>query len=140
MLEAALALFRRYARDWSDEDWVITGQGNLANCLYELNRHDEALALNREIYASAALGVSNERTIMCGVNLASSLLGLELWDEAAPLLRDQLLPAARRSLGADHHLTLGVNQNLATGLADNPECTRDDPRFNRPRRGAGPRF
>ena len=77
----------------------------------------------------ALLGISHEQTIIAGSSLTSSLNALMLWDESKSLLRDQL-PAARRSLGADHNLTLRLNQNLAMALAEHPECTRDDPRLN----------
>ena len=50
VLEASLALRRRY---WSHDDNVILiTQTNLAVCLDHLGRHDEALVLQREIYAS----------------------------------------------------------------------------------------
>ena len=76
----------------------------------------------------ATLGVSHERTILCGSNLADSLNKLKLWDDAKTLVRDQL-SVARQSLGTDHNLTLRLNQRLATALMNNPERTRDDPRF-----------
>ena len=38
-------------------------------------------------------------------------------------------PRRRQSLGADHYLTLGLGQNLATALSSNPERARDDLRF-----------
>ena len=65
------------------------------------------------------------RTILSGCNLAISLTALELFDEAKTLNRDQLLPPARRSLGADHDLTLKLNHNLAAALANDPERTRN---------------
>ena len=100
----------------------------LSAVLNSLGRHDEALVLTRRIHARrvATLGVSHESTIMEGCNLAMTLQCLELWDESATLVRDQLLPEARRSLGADHTITLGLNQTLADSLQDNDECTRDD--------------
>ena len=49
-----------------------------------------------------------------------------LWEEAIPFARDQLLPAARRTLGADSNITLKLNQNLAEVLVSTPERTRDD--------------
>ena len=82
----------------------------------------------REMYAGyvARLGVSHERTLQTGHNLALLSVSLGHWDEATTFLRDQLLPAARQSLEADHHLTLNFNLNLAAALRGNPECTRDD--------------
>ena len=125
VLEAELSLLRRY---WShDEKATINTQSNLASCLADLERHDEALVLHREIYARAvaALGVSHKYAIMSGSNVAQNLFMLRHFDEAAALLRDQLLPVARQSLGADSDVILKLNQTLSVTLADNPESTRD---------------
>merc|ERR1712129_623828 len=60
------------------------------------------------------------------MNLCISLKFNGLWDESKSLARDQLLPAARRFLGPDDAITLGINQNLAYELQENPKHTRDD--------------
>ena len=73
--------------------------------------------------------IASRAVIQSGYNLSGSLIALEAWDEARTLLSDELLPAARRSLGADHDLTLGLNQSLAQALKANPASTRDDLRF-----------
>ena len=126
VIEANLALNRRY---WPyDVGSILVSQNNLAACLSGNGRHDEALVLKREIYARmvTTFGVSHERAIVSGYNLANSLVGLERRDEATTFLRDQLLPVARRSLGLDHYVTLGINYNLANVLQHG---TRDDLRF-----------
>ena len=46
------------------------------------------------------------------------------------MVRDQLLPVARQSLGADHHETLKLNQVLAEAVHYDPTATRDDLRLN----------
>ena len=125
-----MASVRRY---WShDRKAVFTAQSYLAGCLDELGRYDEALVLKREVHNEfvALFGDSHENTIVSGINIAVSLLNLGLCDESKFLLRDKLLPVARRSLGADHALTLKLNTNLAYGLQKDPERTRDDPCFN----------
>merc|ERR1712094_79941 len=49
VLEASLALNRRY---WShDKRAILIAETNLASCLGDLDRHNEALVLKREIYA-----------------------------------------------------------------------------------------
>ena len=85
----------------------------------------------REMYAGyvARLGVSHERTLQTGHSLALLSVSLGHWDEATTFLRDQLLPAARQSLGADHNITLKLNSVLVMTLKDNPERTRDDLRL-----------
>ena len=130
VLEASFALRRRF---WShDERAILIAQSSLASCLADLDRHDEALVLKRKTYARdlALFGASHEDTIVDGGNVVISLNHLELWEESKKLASDQLLPAARRSLGADHDLTLRLNQNLAAALANDPRRTRDDLRLN----------
>ena len=72
-----------------------------------------------------------EDAIVDGNNLARSLIELELWDEAISLSRDQLLPTARRSLGADHDITLDLNKSLANAIQDDPRHARNGQRLNR---------
>ena len=75
------------------------GKCQLAACLDGLGRYDEALVLQREIYARevATLGASHEDTIGTSCNIASSLWSLKLWDDAIKMYRDQALPTARQS-------------------------------------------
>ena len=126
VFETYLALFRRR---WPQAKEVITmAQSDLACCLNEVGRHDEAVVLMRGIYARrvAMHGAAHEDTISSGQCLAVSLNTIELWSEAKTLTRDQLLPAAERSLGADSHTTLMLKHNLVQVLAQDPACTRDD--------------
>ena len=94
----------------------------------------------RELYARAVAtnGASREDTIIwredtiiCGSNIVASLNQLERYDEAKTMVRDQLLPAAQKSLGPDNNMTLRLNQRLAYVLANDPKATRDNPRLNR---------
>mmetsp|Transcript_11498 Transcript_11498/g.34624 ORF Transcript_11498/g.34624 Transcript_11498/m.34624 type:complete len:233 (+) Transcript_11498:1-699(+) len=129
VMEAHLALTRR---GWSHEqEYVLASQTNVSTCLSAVGRHNEALAILREVYAGwvAKRGVSYHETIKCGSNLAASLARAGFWDEGSTLLRDQLLPAARQSLGADDDLTLAINESLAMALHNNPEHTRNGRRF-----------
>ena len=74
-------------------------------------------------------GVSHDRTVLSGANTAGCLLTLELYEELKPMVRDQLLPAARRSLGADHDYALGLDRELAAALFMDPRHTRDNLRL-----------
>ena len=135
VLEATLALNLRY---WShDERAILCAQSSLASCRSDLGRDDEALVLRREIYTRrvVTLGVSHERTILSGCSLSISLNKLRLYTESKTFTRDQLLPEARRSLGADHDLTLRSSQTLAHALCDDPQRTRNGPCLNQNRRG-----
>ena len=60
-------------------------------------------------------------------------MNLGFCDESTALLRDQLLPVARRSLGANHRLTLSLSHNLSANLQFDPESTRGDLRLNQHR-------
>jgi len=124
ILEASLTMRQRQRRDKRD---IFVAKSNLAHCLDDLGRSDEAIVIQREVYAGwvALLGVSHQRTILGGFNLCVSLDRSDLWDEARQFLR-QLLPAALRSLGADNDLTLLLNQLLGGVLTNNSDCSRDD--------------
>jgi len=130
VIEASLAVLRRFSPP--DLEAILTTRINLSGCLLEIGRQDEALALSRDVYAEwvALKGVSHQVTITCGISLANSLFMTKRWDEARTLVRDQLLPVARQSLGADHHETLKLNQVLAEAVHYDPTATRDDLRLN----------
>ena len=132
VLKAQLALCRRY---WPNAQYIHTTQCNIASCLTLLGRHDEALVFDREIYERrvATSGVSHESTILSGNNLVVSLRYGAQFSEAKTLLREQLLPVARQSLGSDHNLTLTLSEQLSEMLEEDPAATSDDLRFNRHR-------
>ena len=132
VLEASLVLRRRY---WPlNEKCMLITQTNIASCLADQGRNDEALGLRRELYArrAALLGASHERTILSGVCVTYSLIELGLLAEAKESSTKLLLAA--QSLGSDHDLTLRINLNLASALTKSPGRTRDDLRLNQ--RGA----
>jgi len=129
VFEAHLALVRRHYS--GEEEPLLGAQGNVASCLDDLGREAEALVLQREIYARwAARGISQKHTILSGYNLAVTLLKVGFWDECKTSVRDQLLPAARQTLGSDDDVTLALSRILADALAGDPESTRDDLRLN----------
>ena len=122
-----MALERRY---WSDHPAVLGVQGNLAWCLDEVGRVDEALVLYREVYANwvALRGVSHESTILSGCNLAISLGNIDCYHDESRRLSRALLYTARQSLGADHNLTLKLKA-VAVALVNDSERTRADLRL-----------
>ena len=125
VLETRLALNRRH---WShDQKSILAIQDNLTNCLQLLGRHDEALATRRQVYTTSVetLGASHRSTICSALNLSVSLVNAQLFNDSKSFLRDQL-PVARRSLGADHYLTLRVHHFLGMALQGSPGCTRDN--------------
>ena len=138
ILESTLALYRRFyrpARPGDGENKILSIKAGMVTCLSGIGRRDEALVLQREVFAGyvAAMGVLYKTTISNGNQLAEMLNVMERWDEAIALSRE-LLPAARQSLGADHEITLFINQNLVYAL----ERTRDDLRLNQRPSRRGP--
>mmetsp|Transcript_4642 Transcript_4642/g.14053 ORF Transcript_4642/g.14053 Transcript_4642/m.14053 type:complete len:161 (-) Transcript_4642:89-571(-) len=96
-------------RCWPKSKGVIDfAQSDLANCLGDLGRHDEALVIKREIYrkSRAALGDTHEETIILAINLSTSLAHAN-GSEAITLLR-KTLPDTQRGLGDRHDFTFRV--------------------------------
>ena len=58
-------------------------------------------------------------------NYASSLRGLQRFDEAKSLFR-KMIPVARRILGENHHITLRMRWVYALSLYSDPAATLDD--------------
>ena len=81
----------------------------------------------RDVYSgySKVLGEEHEVTLTSGSNYASSLNGLQRFEEAKPLLR-KLMPVARRVLGESNDITLRMRSIYATALRRDPNATLDD--------------
>ena len=125
VLEASLALYRRY---WShDERGILIAQNAVANCLYELGREDEALDLEREIYARdvAMHGADHQESLVAANNIIFALVkNGSKFDEARAFGREQVA-LARRALGADNSLTLSIEQGNARSQWKDPDATRE---------------
>ena len=103
-------------------------QGNLANSYAALGRIEQALSINREVYArrSALYGKCHESTLGTAGNLASALVDdLEQFDEAKVFLRDRI-PEASRVLGNDHSITFRLQRMYAQSLYQNYRASRED--------------
>ena len=102
-------------------------QTNLANCLHELGRIDEALAIEREVYANKKklLGTTDKNTLISGKNLAHSLVRLGQHAEAKTLLR-KLISQSRRAHGSNHEMTLGCRAIFALALYSDARASRGD--------------
>ena len=103
-------------------------QDNISSSYAELGRHEEALRIEREVYArkSALYGALHEATLLSAVNLASTLVdNLEQFDEARTFLRDRI-PESIRVLGKDHVTTFRLERMNAQCLFQNDDASRDD--------------
>ena len=64
-------------------------------------------------------------TLNAAANYAASFYALDRFEEARSLLR-KTIPVARRVLGEAHEITLGMRQNYAMSLYQDPASTLDD--------------
>ena len=106
---------------------LLAVQHNLATTYYMLGRLEEATRMRRDLYFgfSKLDGKEHERTLIAANNYASSLLGLERFEEARSLMRETI-PVARGALGKCNAVTLGTRINYAKAIYNDPDATLDD--------------
>ena len=124
IVEGQLATQRRLG---SAEEQMLVTRSNLAICFKDLGRLDEALAIEREVYAreKVLLGPSDDVTLTNGLNLTLSLNQVKQYVESKALARE-LIPTCRRALGPEHDITLGIQENYAEALYMDPTASRAD--------------
>ena len=106
---------------------MLIVQGNISSSYAELGRYEEALRIERELYArrSALHGLDIE-TLTAAANLASTLIdNLKQFDEARAFLRDRI-PEAMRVCGKDHDITFKMQRMYAQCLFQNDGASRSD--------------
>ena len=106
---------------------ILAVQGNLASTYYALNRLDETLHIERDVYFGylKLSGEENERTLAAATNYVSTLKELKRFEEAKALLL-KIIPVARRVLGESNDITLKMRWNFATVLYLDASATLDD--------------
>jgi len=124
--EAELATRQRLG---DDEHCILSVQSNLACSYYGLRRLEEAMVVRRDVYSIWLKhhGAEHLNTLLAANNYAFSLLSLQRYAEAKPLLR-KTIPVARRVLGENNELTLRMRWNYARALNNDPDATLDDVR------------
>ena len=122
--EAELAMERRLG---ASEDSILATQSNLASTYSRLGRNEEALRLRRDVYFGVLklYGEEHPDTLREANNYAVVLLSLERHAEAKPILY-KAIPNARRTLGAEHDLTLNLRKFYGQFLYEDPSATRAD--------------
>jgi hypothetical protein len=122
--EAELAMKRRVG---ASEDSILVTQSNIANTYHVLGRLEEALQIERDVYAGRlkVQGEEHPKTLIAANNYAAALLALERFEEAKALMR-KTMPVARRVLGDDHNLTLKLRWAYAEALYRDPGATLAD--------------
>ena len=110
------------------EQELLATRSNIAVCLEELGRDEEALALRRECYATSKRiknNVANPGDLYIDVlNLSKSLLDTHRHTEARSFLREQL-PKARRALGPADDTLFKLRWNYALSLCDTGASRED---------------
>ena len=122
--EAELSMQRRLGDSARN---ILIVQGNLATTYRKLNRHEEALNLQRFVYSEwvKLKGEEYVETIREATNYAVSLIDLQRFEEARALLRPTI-PVARRVLGEGRDLTLKIRWHYAAALYKDDDATLDD--------------
>ena len=92
-----------------------------------LGRVQEAISLRRDVYSGCVklYGEEDRDSIIAANNYAASLKSLGRFEEAKTVLR-KAIPVAQRVLGEAHEITLGMRQNYAMSLYQDPASTLDD--------------
>jgi len=122
--EARISMLRRTG---ASEERMLISLGNLASTYQSIGRREEALRIRREVYSGnlRLYGEQDEKTIRDANNYAVVLLSLQLFGEAKRLVR-KAIPNARRTLGAEHDLTLNFRDIYGRSLFLDPSASRDD--------------
>ena len=96
---------------------ILAVQSNLANTYHVLGRLEEALQIERDVYAGRlkVQGEEHPKTLIAANNYAAALVGLQRFEEAKALVL-KTMPVARRVLGDDHNLTLKLRWAYAEVL------------------------
>ena len=121
---AELAMKRRMG---ASESSILVSQGNLANTYHVLGRLEEALQIERDVYAGRlkVQGEEHPKTLIAANNYAAALVGLQRFEEAKALVL-KTMPVARRVLGDDHNLTLKLRWAYAEVLYKDDGATLAD--------------
>ena len=117
--ESRLGTLERLDLDSHIEDMILTAKTNIAACLTDLGRNDEAFEMKKFIYdrKKKLYGSSDTATLVSATHLYAS------WDNGndAYLVERQSFArkqsrVARRALGPDHEITLRLRSQYARSL------------------------
>ena len=110
------------------EENILNIRIHIARCYDRFGRLEESAAILREVYAreKVLLGTSHVNSLITGRNLIFTLIQLKHYVEAKALARRELVPRSRRTLGSEHEITLGIQDNYAEALFTDPTASRAD--------------
>ena len=110
----------------TSEGDLLATQSNIASTYEALGQPERALALRRENYTKRrVLAPEHPHTCIAAMNLANSLIILDLFADATALV-NETLPIARRVCGDAHDITLGHRFALSRSIVLNPDATQED--------------
>ena len=106
---------------------ILATQGNMANCLEDLGRIEDAIELSVQVHRSmkALRGNRHTNTIICGLNLAASLQSKGRTTEAQSLAAEYL-PISESVFGPLDVNTLGLRSTYLRARCRDPDISLDD--------------
>jgi hypothetical protein len=122
--EANLSMKRRLG---ASEGNMLVAQTNLASTYSALGRQENAVRMLQDVYSGnlRLQGEENTNTIISAGNYAKTLVDLHRFQEAKVLLR-KTIPVARRVLGENHDVPLGMRSMYAIALGLGTGATLED--------------
>ena len=119
-----------FERPGADKASLIVLKTGLGSSYVDAGRHDDALAIFREVHERnvALRGPEHDETLYCAGHLANCCVLTGRHDEAKTLLRDQVLPAAQRVLPPEDDTVIAGKSILARAMYEAEGASVDDMR------------
>jgi hypothetical protein len=124
VLEARLSTMTRIGAPLENR---LSVQSNIANTYRRLGRDEETIGVLRDVYSgySRHLGEENGHALVAATNYAITLVEMQHFKEAKPLMR-KTIPVARRVLGENDETMLRMRWLYAAALYKDDGATLDD--------------
>ncbi len=128
MYEAELAHTTRYDPDHTQA--LLAVRDNIASCLSELDRNEEALALLRDIFAETrdVFGVEDEETLEAAYSLSTVMVEHDCAGCVQFFREFNLIETAARVHGTDHEIVLRYRRVYARALYSGKNAPLSDVR------------
>lgn len=127
--EAELAHTKRY--DPHHTQALLAVRDNIASCLSEIGRHEEAQALLTDIFAETrdSFGLRDVDTLEAAYSLCTAMIGHEDYAGCVQFFREfNLIDATARVHGADHEIVLRTRRVYARALYSGENAPLSDVR------------
>ena len=110
---------------------LLAVRDNIASCLSEIGRHEEAQALLTDIFAETrdSFGLRDVDTLEAAYSLCTAMVGHEDYAGCVQFFRDfNLIDATARVHGADHEIVLRTRRVYARALYSGENAPLSDVR------------